>query len=209
MARFGADQLDDGTFHFTSAMTEHSVTGWIRNIENKDRASQELLWRRYFQRVVRHARARMSEIQARVYDEEDAAVSALHSLFHGIQNQQFPELHDRDNLWRLLIIITNRKLTAQKRRESARISADPFSEAILNVQHICSTEPTPEMVAELMDEMEQRLELLGDEKLRRIAVMRMEGLSTAEIADRINSTSRTIRRKLERIRDIWGVAEDE
>ncbi len=60
-----------------------------------------------------------------------------------------------------------------------------------------------------MDETERLLNQLGDEKLRRIAVMRMDGLSTEEIAERLRSTSRTIRRKLERIRDVWGIPEED
>ena len=65
------------------------------------------------------------------------------------------------------------------------------------------------MVAEMMDETERLLESLGDQNLPRIAVMRMDGLSSSEIAQRLGLTSRTVRRKLERIRDIWEVPENE
>lgn len=193
----------------TNQMTDQSVTGWIRAIEGGDHQSEELLWKHYFDRVVRLARSRMFAIQASVYDEEDAAVSALNSLFHGLRNSRFPELHGRDNLWRLLILITHRKLIAQKRRQSARIGPAAHDESGDRINQIVCSEPTPEMVAEMMDETERLLNLLGDEKLRRIAVMRMDGLSTEEIAERLRSTSRTIRRKLERIRDVWGVSEED
>ncbi len=102
-------------------MDENSITAWIRGAEKHEKCSEELLWKHYFDRVVRLARSRMFAIQASVYDEEDAAASALNSLFHGLRNNRFPELHGRDNLWRLLILITHRKLIAQKRRQSARI----------------------------------------------------------------------------------------
>lgn len=188
-----------------NAMTDQSITGWIRGSEAGDDQSQEMLWNHYFDRVVRLARSRMYAIHASVYDEEDAAVSALNSLFRGIRNNRFPDLHSRDNLWRLLILITHRKLIAQKRRQAARISPAVQDEGSEKIEQIVCTEPTPELVAEVMDETERLLNLLGDDKLRRIAVMRMDGLSTEEIAERLNSTSRTIRRKLERIRDIWGI----
>ena len=190
-------------------MTDQSITGWIRGSEAGDGQSQEMLWNHYFDRVVRLARSRMYAIQASVYDEEDAAVSALNSVFRGIRDNRFPDLHSRDNLWRLMILITHRKLIAQKRRQAARISPAVQDEASDRNDQIVCSEPTPEMVAEMMDETERLLNLLGDDKLRRIAVMRMEGFSTEEIAERLRSTSRTIRRKFERIRDIWGVPEED
>lgn len=193
----------------THVMTDQSITGWIRGSEAGDSQSQEMLWNHYFDRVVRLARSRMYAIQASVYDEEDAAVSALNSLFRGIRSNRFPELQGRDNLWRLLIVITHRKLIAQRRRQAVRISLPVQGETSDRIAQIVCSEPTPEMVAEMMDETERLLKLLGDDKLRRIAVMRMDGLSTVEIAERIKSTSRTVLRKLERIRDIWGVPEDD
>lgn len=190
-------------------MTDQSITGWIRGSEAGDSQSQTMLWNHYFDRVVRLARSRMYAIQASVYDEEDAAASALNSLFRGIRNNRFPDLHSRDNLWRLLILITHRKLIAQRRRQAVRIGSAVQSEVSDGIAQIVCSEPTPEMVAEMMDETERLLRLLGDDRLRRIAVMRMDGLSTVEIAERLNSTSRTIQRKLERIRDIWEVPNDD
>ena len=49
-------------------------------------------------------------------DEEDAALSAFDSLCAGLARGQFPQLADRDDLWRLLVVITTRKVQAQARR---------------------------------------------------------------------------------------------
>lgn len=190
-------------------MNDESVTGWIRGAQDGDSLSEESLWNHYFDRVVALAKTRMFAIQASVYDEEDAAVSALHSMFRGIRNGRFPELHSRDNLWRLLILITHRKIVAQRRRQSARIRPVGQGKATIELSEIMSAEPTPEVVAEMMDETERLLRVLGDEKLRRIAVMKMDGLTTQEIAESLGSTSRTVCRKLERIRDLWEVPEED
>lgn len=190
-------------------MKEQSVTGWIRGVKEGNDRSEQALWSHYFDRVVRLARTRMLAIQASVYDEEDAALSALNSVFRGIRSNRFPELGSRDNLWRLLILITHRKITAQQRREHARIRPASQGEAAIDISEIMSTEPTAELVVEMMDETDRLLTRLGDDKLRRIAVMRMDGLTTQEIAESMKSTTRTIRRKLERIRDLWEVPEDD
>ena len=50
-------------------------------------------------------------------DEEDAALSAFESLYAGLANGKFPQLNDRDDLWRLLVVITSRKVLLQARRQ--------------------------------------------------------------------------------------------
>lgn len=189
-------------------MTDRPVTEWIRGAESRDPHSEQALWNHYFSRVARLARSRMFAIQAAVYDEEDAAVSALNSLFRGIRENRFPELHHRHNLWRLLSVIVHRKVTAQRRREAVRPPHATQGDSDATILEIVSVEPTPEYVAEMMDETERLLNLLPDERLRRITLMKMDGFTTGEIADALNSTSRTIRRKLERVRDLWGFSED-
>ncbi|MDP6557205.1 MAG: ECF-type sigma factor [Pirellulaceae bacterium] len=155
---------------------------------------------------------RMFALQGTVYDEEDAAVSALRSLFHGIQTQRLPGLRDRHNLWRILVLITKRKLRAQWRRETAqRRSGEPVEAdaAEISIEEVICDEPTPDFVAEMMDETEHLLEALDNDALRRIAVMRMDGLTNDEIAARLGCASRTVRRKVERIRDVWSVPDDD
>ena len=49
-------------------------------------------------------------------DEEDAALSAFDSLCAGLAKGQYPQLADREDLWRLLVVITTRKVRAQARR---------------------------------------------------------------------------------------------
>jgi DNA-directed RNA polymerase specialized sigma24 family protein len=148
----------------------------------------------------------MWALQGTVYDEEDAAVSAMRSLFRGVQDEQFPQLHDRQDLWRILVVITKRKLRAQWRRENAnrrKGNSGDRLEAELGIEELICEEPTPDFVAEMMDEVERLLATLGDGKLRRIAVMRMDGLSNDEIAQHLGCASRTVRRKIDRIRDAW------
>jgi DNA-directed RNA polymerase specialized sigma24 family protein len=53
------------------------------------------------------------------------------------------------------------------------------------------------------DECRRLLEALGDETLRQIALLRMEGYNDSEIAARLGCGVRTVGRKLELIRKIW------
>ena len=40
-----------------------------------------------------------------IAEPEDVALSAFNSLCRGLENGRFPKLQDRDDLWRLLVVI--------------------------------------------------------------------------------------------------------
>ncbi|MFN9974242.1 MAG: ECF-type sigma factor [Phycisphaerae bacterium] len=68
-------------------------------------------------------------------------------------------------------------------------------------------EPTPEFAAELSDQLQhllQRLDETGDSDLRKIALMKMEGYSTPEIAETLGCASRSVERKMQIVMRIWG-----
>jgi hypothetical protein len=49
----------------------------------------------------------MAVARRRAADEEDVVQDAFHSFFRGVSAGRFPQLNDRDNLWRLLVAICN------------------------------------------------------------------------------------------------------
>jgi hypothetical protein len=65
-------------------------------------------------------------------------------------------------------------------------------------------EPTPQFAAQVAEEYQRLLELLGDESLRQVAVLKMEGCTNDEVAGRLDCSRRTIARKLEAIRFLWS-----
>ena len=64
-------------------------------------------------------------------------------------------------------------------------------------------EANPEVAAIVAEETCLLLERLGNSQLQAIALWRMEGYTTDEIAKRLGCTRRTVARKLELIRDAW------
>jgi DNA-directed RNA polymerase specialized sigma24 family protein len=146
-------------------------------------------------------------------DEEDAALSAFDSFCRGAEKGRFPQLTDRDDLWHLLLVITERKSIdlvnhekAQKRGEgNVRHEGSLASESSVTpvFDHVASPEPTPELASQLTDECRRLLEALDSETLRAVAVAKMEGYTNKEIANRLNSSVPTIERKLSRIRKLW------
>src|SRR4051794_39017001 len=98
---------------------EGSVTRWIGDLRSGGDAAAQRLWERYFDRLVHLARNKLRALPRRgaAEDEEDAALSAFDSFCRGVARGQFPRLTDRDDLWRLLVVLTVRKAFDQVERQ--------------------------------------------------------------------------------------------
>jgi RNA polymerase sigma factor (sigma-70 family) len=193
-----------------------SVSRWIVDLKAGDSAAARRLWERYFVRLVQLARTRLRDAPRRAADEEDVALSAFVSLCQGAAAGQFSKLGDRDDLWRLLVVITARKaanLVKHERRQK-RGGGQVLAEADLalpadgsdnlpGLEALIGSEPTPEFAAEVAEEFRRHLEALGDQQLRDIARLKMEGYTDDEVADRLGCSARTVRRRLELIRKTW------
>ena len=70
------------------------------------------------------------------------------------------------------------------------------------IEEFVGNEPTPQFAAHVSEQYQRLLKLLDDEQ-RAIAIAKLEGLTNAEIAARLNRSLRTIERKLQLIRSIW------
>jgi DNA-directed RNA polymerase specialized sigma24 family protein len=184
---------------------EVSVTEWFVRLREGDGRAARPLWEHYFPRMVALARQRLSARPGRAADEEDVALSAFARFCHDAQRGRFPDVADRHDLWKLLIAITAHKSVDQARREQAAKRGGGrarWSEA--DLVQVIGREPTPEFAARVAEECERLLARLGDDTLRRVAVWKMEGRTNAEIAGLLGCVPRTVERRLEEIRQIWG-----
>ena len=195
---------------------EGSVTRWVTALKDGDVAAAQPLWERYHRQLVALARKKLQSARRREADEEDVVQSAFHSFFKGVAAGRFPQLNDRDNLWRLLVVITARKALDQiahqhtKRQGGgtvqgeSRISSGELGADDAAIEQIVGAEPTPEFAAQVAEQYQRLLDKLGDETLRQVAVWKMEGFTKDEIAARLDCSRRTVARKLETIRIIWS-----
>ena len=99
-------------------LLENSVTQWIDGLKAGDEAAAARLWGRYYQRLKALAGKRLGDFPRRAADEEDVALSAFQSFCRGAKGNRFPDLRDRDDLWRLVVCITERKAYKQLRHET-------------------------------------------------------------------------------------------
>jgi DNA-directed RNA polymerase specialized sigma24 family protein len=182
--------------------SQGSVTAWLGGLKAGNDVAAQQLWNRYFGQLVTLARHRLQGL-TRESDEEDVALSALKSAMIRVQNNCFPDLHDRTDLWPLLITITSRKATNEIKRQRTK-KRDCTAEAhILDLDELVRYEPTPEFVVQLVEEIEKLTTALGDATLRKIIACKLEGYTNEETASKLNVSSRTVVRKLHRIRQEW------
>ena len=131
---------------------------------------------------------------------------------------KFPQLTDRDDLWRLLVVITARKAMAQanrnarQKRGGGRVvsevvlfgnEADGGSGPLAGLEQVAAEGPTPEFAAMMAEQCRILLDALDDDSLRQVALCRMEGYNNDEIAEQLGWRSGTVARRLELIRKTW------
>jgi DNA-directed RNA polymerase specialized sigma24 family protein len=181
---------------------QQPVTSWIILLKSGDLAAAQPLWEHYFHRLVLQVRARLP--RGAEADEEDVALSAFNTFCISAAQGRFPRLNDRHDLWRLLVSIAAEKTAdclhrrhALKRGGRMRRLESPALDELMG------REPTPEFALSVADELERLLHRLPDDKLRRVAIWKMEGYTNEEIRVRLGCALRTVANYLELIRKTW------
>jgi DNA-directed RNA polymerase specialized sigma24 family protein len=194
---------------------EGSVTAWIDQLRRGDQRAASPLWERYYARLIRLARRSLRGARRSAADEEDVVLSAFNSFCSAARAGRFPALLDRDGLWRLLLTLTERKAIDLRRHEAAAkrggglvVLATTLEQGAAAAEEgplasLPSREPTPAFAALVADECQRLLRLLGDDQLRTLALLKLEGYTHEEIARRLECGVRTVERKLGIIRTWW------
>ncbi len=185
-----------------------SVTAWIVGLKAGEAAAVEPLWDRYFARLVGFARRKLSVSSQRLADEEDIALSAFKSLCQGAAQGRFPRLTDRDDLWPLLVVLTARKAIDLLRSEGRAKRGGAQSNVSEEIQFVVSHEPTPEFAALMNDFCDWLLSQL-DPGPREVALLKLEGFTNQEAAEKLGCGIRTVERRLELIRRVWSQAAEQ
>ncbi|MFO0909715.1 MAG: ECF-type sigma factor [Isosphaeraceae bacterium] len=188
--------------------TDGSITHLIGRLKEGDRGTSQQIWEAYFDRLVRLARTRLRGAPTGRADEEDVAVSVFDSFFRRAGEGRFPQLHDRDDLWKLLFVLTVRKVInhvhheGRQSRGGGKIRSLADLEA-LDAEELMAIEPSPAFAAQLNEECQRLLDQLPDPTLRVVAVWKMEGYTNREIGEKLGCIEQTVERKLRAIRQVW------
>ena len=163
-------------------------------------------------------RARDCPVMRPAIDEEDVALSAFQSFCDRARKGQFPELANRDDLWRVLFAITVRKAIGAVRHQTRKkrggghvlgetaLGHDEQSQAA-SLARFLSREPTPDAAAELADQLDTLFARLKMKPCASSRFQKLHGLTSEEIGKSLEISTRTVDRKLQLIRAIWAERE--
>jgi RNA polymerase sigma factor (sigma-70 family) len=198
-------------------MSDASVSTWIGQLRQGDDTAAQRLFQRYVERLVRLATDRLRDRPKRRADEEDLVLSVFEEFVSRARLGKFPKLKDREDLWQILLLITDRRAIDQLRREAAydkRVrgestlaTPDASTSNASPLEHVADREPTPDEAVAFADELAALLAQLKDDEFRSIVGDRLAGLTDNEIAQKRRCSLRTVERRLSEIRKRWnGIA---
>jgi RNA polymerase sigma factor (sigma-70 family) len=182
-----------------SKEASQSITRLIRAVQEGSSTAVRPLLEAYFDRLVQLASKRLQNLPGLVGYDEDLALRSFHSVYQRLRDPARPlDMAGRDDLWRLLATRTiSRVIDLIRRHRPGEVPGDQ------DISQLLTRGPTPEEAAEVADECRRLLDLLDEPELRQIALWKVEGYTNEEIAARLDCVSRTVERKVRRIRLLW------
>ena len=194
------------------------ISLYLQQSQKIDGQTAEAVWREFFPRLMQLARKKLGSLPRRDADEEDIAQSAMISFFNGLEQNRFANLDGRDEIWRLLVTIAARKISAKRRKAFAqkRGGGNVRGESAFDGLANNEGDSSPDGIAQIMDEnrmpesadaiaqaCDELLAKLNDQKLRETALLRMEGYTNSEIAARLNCSVSRVKQRIALIKEIW------
>lgn len=192
-----------------------SVTEWIQQLKDGEEYALTLLHERYWPYLVGIARKKMSAGKRRASDEEDVAQEAFLGFYRSLKEGRLPKMSNRHDLVSLLVIITARKAAdhfkgeQRLKRGGGRVRGESVLEAIAGscqsnagMGNLAGNSRTPQEEAILNDCYQHYIEELPDD-LAEFARLYLGGMSYEEISEQMDCVVRTVKRKIQRIKDRW------
>jgi RNA polymerase sigma factor (sigma-70 family) len=170
---------------------------------NEEAARQ--LFDEYVDRLLAVARGHISQRLAQRVDPEHVVQSVFRTFFGRIKEGRF-QIHDRDDLGKLLARITVHKALRQVNfhraaKRSPMQEAGPAEWSRDDLVNLLTREPSPAVTIAFLDQFEHFVSQLRPQE-RQILEMRLQGYTNEEIATRLGTYDRHIRRVLERVRAV-------
>ncbi|MEM7453017.1 MAG: ECF-type sigma factor [Planctomycetota bacterium] len=189
-----------------------SVTQWIEDLRNDVPDSFNKIWNRFVGQLVSVAEAKLRNTSCRITDGNLVASQAF-TDFYERGPDGFEKLIDRNDLWQILCVITERRAidairseTCERRGGGRIIGESDFAgedDNSTGLNRVPDSSDPPDIQLMLVETLDERLGMLDDELLCEIAIDRMNNLSNQEIADKHGLKLRTVERKVKAIREAF------
>jgi DNA-directed RNA polymerase specialized sigma24 family protein len=188
-----------------------SVTRLILDLRNGSDLAAEKLWY-CFQHRLKALAGRKLGRRGGIYESDDIAVDAFYSFLQRYRDGKFPSVENRDDVWRMMVVIVIRKAINAIKYASRKCrfahpsdntggALDSGTSANNSLLYSEALAQSGSAVADVA--FEELLSTLKDQQLRNIAALKIYGFSNSEIAQEIGCSLATVERRLRVIRTLW------
>jgi RNA polymerase sigma-70 factor, ECF subfamily len=175
----------------------------IERWQSGSQTAAQQLFDNYVERLLLLARWHISDRLRTRIDPDDVVQSVFRTFFFRVKNDSFT-FDEADDLFKLLARITLHKTLRQvayhraARRTPEREHAGSKVGEDDALMQLMDTEPDPETVVEFADHLKMFLSKFSTQE-QQIIELRLQGHTSDEIAEKMGTYDRKIRRVLERI----------
>jgi hypothetical protein len=185
-----------------------SITQWLQRLHAGEADAAEEIWIRYYPRVVRLAALQLIKSDDRSIDEEDVAQSTFRTVYLAVMNGKYPDIEDRRDLWRLLLVSTlNRVRRHHRDSHTLKRSVNELVTQDQSRRRLIMEISGPDAQAEMADLIETLFRRLDQEdptgELRQIALLKLEEHSASAIARRLKRRKNHVLQRVRLIRILW------
>jgi len=170
-------------------------------------------WAALVDRLTRYARQALWHIRKGTGDFDDAVLSALRTYLRQQETETKPPSNDPEDIWPLLTEQLKRKIDKLRHQQgyasnNFRRDGDLTDPTLGNATSagFLDLRSGPEDVERYIQEaLQTAAELIDDQSLLKLARLKLESYSTAEIAELLDMSEHKIRRRVSKIRSLLRV----
>lgn len=184
-----------------------TITNWLQRMRSGDQKAVERLWQYFSPDMLRRYAPQCRQL--RITDEEDIVSVAFFNLTSAMIENKADQITNRKEFWRLLRIITKRKLKdslryeySQKRGGNHTIVSLHDGAAVASLEQDVDTNQhvDDDTLIEMLKDVASRM---SRPEFAEIIELKLQGKKNSEIARSLDISLRTTQYLILEIKEIW------
>lgn len=184
-----------------------TITAWLDRVRHGDSSAVEHLWHYFSPTLLRRLAPRCRQLRAA--DEEDIVSIAFYKLTTAMMEDKAEGITNRKEFWRLLKIITKRKLNDSLRYENAKKRGGDHK--VVSIDRLPdAAEPVPAESNRthldddsLLQMLQQVAERMHRGEFAKIIEYKVQGMTNVEVARKLGISLRTTQYLIQDIKETW------
>ena len=185
-------------------MSTPSLTHWINELQAGSDQAARILWQHLHKGLLELAQKQLAETTPTGFDEEDVVLSAFNALCDAIRQGRY-DIGDRNELWRMAtVIVVNRAYNRLRDEKRLRRGGGRKRKPSSVLESLVCPKPDATTVLMMQEECQHMLAKLKTPDLEMVALLKVEGHTDEQVAEKLGCSRRTVQRRLSIIRKLWA-----